>query len=91
MRPGGDVDCYTFRYDDGAAVRYKWFELQHKQPLFGCGFGLSYTTYAYSELTIDSVAKVAHFTVKNTGKRLGTEIAQVYARTSDRLFPTAIR
>jgi beta-glucosidase len=80
MRPGGAFDSYFVRYDEGAAVGYKWFELQHKQPLFGFGFGLSYTTYAYSGLTVDSAAKVARFTVKNTGKRPGVEIAQVYAR-----------
>jgi beta-glucosidase len=78
--PGGAFDSYFVRYDEGAAVGYKWFELQHKQPLFGFGFGLSYTTYAYSGLTVDSAAKAARFTVKNTGKRPGTEIAQVYAR-----------
>jgi beta-glucosidase len=71
---------YAVHYDEGAAVGYKWFEEQHKKPLFAFGFGLSYTTYAYSGLTIDSSGKTAHFTVKNTGKRPGTEIAEVYAR-----------
>ncbi len=80
MKPGGALDSYSVRYDEGPAVGYKWFELQHKQPLFAFGFGLSYTTYAYFGLTVDSAAKTARFTVKNTGKRPGTEIAQVYAR-----------
>jgi beta-glucosidase len=71
---------YAVHYNEGAAVGYKWFEEQHKKPLFAFGFGLSYTTYAYSGLTVDSSAKTAHFTVKNTGKRTGTEIAEVYAR-----------
>jgi len=71
---------YAVHYDEGAAVGYKWFEEQHKKPLFAFGFGLSYTTYAYSSLNIDSGAKTASFTVKNTGKRPGTEIAEVYAR-----------
>jgi beta-glucosidase len=71
---------YAVHYDEGAAVGYKWFEEQHKKPLFAFGFGLSYTTYAYSGLTVDSSGKTAHFTVKNTGKRAGTEIAEVYAR-----------
>jgi beta-glucosidase len=71
---------YTVHYDEGAAVGYKWFEAQHKQPLFAFGFGLSYTTYAYSALTLDSATKTARFTVKNTGNRGGTEIAEVYAR-----------
>ena len=50
------------------------------QPLFAFGFGLSYTTYAYSGLTVDLASKSARFTLKNTGNRAGTEIAEVYAR-----------
>lgn len=80
MSPGGPLDKYVVHYDEGAAVGYKWFELQRKQPLFAFGFGLSYTSYAYSDLTIDSAAKIARFTLKNAGKRAGTEIAEVYAR-----------
>src|ERR1700688_1831649 len=71
---------YAVHYDEGSAVGYKWFEEQHKKPLFAFGFGLSYTTYAYSRLQVDSGAKIVRFTVKNTGKRLGTEIAEVYAQ-----------
>jgi beta-glucosidase len=71
---------YAVHYEEGAAVGYKWFEEQHKKPLFAFGFGLSYTAYAYSGLTVDSSGKSAHFTVKNTGKRPGIEIAEVYAR-----------
>ncbi len=71
---------YAVHYDEGSAVGYKWFEEQHKKPLFAFGFGLSYTTYAYSGLNIDSAARTASFAVKNTGKRPGIEIAEVYAR-----------
>jgi beta-glucosidase len=71
---------YAVHYDEGSEVGYKWYEVQHKQPLFAFGFGLSYTTYAYSGLSVDSATKTARFTVKNTGKRAGTEIAEVYAR-----------
>ena len=71
---------YAVHYDEGGAVGYKWFEEQHKKPLFAFGFGLSYTTYAYSGLTVDSGTKTVRFTVKNTGKRPGVEIAEVYAR-----------
>jgi beta-glucosidase len=71
---------YAVHYDEGQEVGYKWYEAQHKQPLFAFGFGLSYTTYAYSGLSVDSAAKTVRFTVKNTGKRAGTEIAEVYAR-----------
>jgi beta-glucosidase len=71
---------YAVHYEEGSEVGYKWYEVQHKQPLFAFGFGLSYTTYAYSGLSVDSATKTVCFTVKNTGKRAGTEIAEVYAR-----------
>src|ERR1700678_4219191 len=71
---------YAVHYDEGPEVGYKWYEAQNKKALFPFGFGLSYTTYAYSGLSVDSTAKTARFTVKNTGKRTGTEIAQVYGR-----------
>ena len=54
--------------------------MQNKKPLFAFGFGLSYTSYAYSGLSVDSASKTVRFTLKNTGKRAGAEIAQVYAR-----------
>ena len=70
--PNFDID-----YTEGLEVGYKWFDAEHKEPLFAFGDGLSYTTYAFSGLKagIDTVS----FTVKNTGKRAGAEIAQVYA------------
>jgi beta-glucosidase len=71
MMAGFDLD-----YTEGLKVGYKWFDAEDKAPLFAFGFGLSYTTYSYSGLKagIDSVT----FTVRNTGKRAGAEIAQVY-------------
>jgi beta-glucosidase len=70
---------YAVHYDEGPEVGYKWYEAQNKKPLFPFGFGLSYTTYAYSGISVDSALKTVRFTVKN-GKRAGTEIAEVYAR-----------
>ena len=72
----------TFPADltEGVRFGYKWFESEGKQPLFPFGFGLSYTTYRYSALHVDSAAKTATLTVENTGARAGTEIAQVYAQ-----------
>jgi beta-glucosidase len=70
---------YAVDYTEGAEVGYKWFQAEHKTPLFPFGFGLSYTTFAYSALSVDSAAKTARFTVRNTGARAGTEVAEVYA------------
>jgi beta-glucosidase len=70
---------YTVHYDEGVKVGYKWYEAEHKEPLFPFGFGLSYTTYAYSNLKTDNAQRTVSFAMKNTGKRAGSEIAQVYA------------
>jgi beta-glucosidase len=74
---GGRMAAFDVDYTEGLKVGYKWFDAENKEPLFAFGYGLSYTTYAYSGLKagIDSVT----FTVRNTGKRAGAEIAQVYA------------
>lgn len=71
---------FDLHYTAGAEVGYKWFEAKHEQPLFPFGFGLSYTTYSYSGLTVDDAARTARLTVKNTGERTGTEIAEVYVK-----------
>jgi beta-glucosidase len=73
--PFFDVDYNTA----GAAVGYKWYEEKNIQPLFPFGFGLSYTTYQYSDLKVDSEGRTATLTIQNTGQRAGAEIAQVYA------------
>jgi beta-glucosidase len=79
VNAGTPQSTYSVDYTEGAEVGYKWFQAEHKTPLFPFGFGLSYTSFAYSALTVDSAAKTARFTVRNTGTRTGTEIAEVYA------------
>jgi len=63
----------------GMRVGYKWFESEHKTPLFPFGFGLSYTTFEFADLSVDPAALTATLTLRNTGRRAGTEVAQVYA------------
>jgi beta-glucosidase len=77
-------------YDDGIFVGYRGYEHNHVQPLFPFGFGLSYTSFAYSNLTVtpaasdpSSAAPTAplfnvSFDVKNTGSRAGADVAQLY-------------
>lgn len=76
--PNGKQPPFNLNYTEGAEVGYKWFEAKNRQPLFPFGFGLSYTSYTYSELTVDDAQRTVHFTVRNTGERAGTEIAEVY-------------
>ncbi|HUB28360.1 MAG TPA: glycoside hydrolase family 3 C-terminal domain-containing protein [Terracidiphilus sp.] len=71
---------FQISYDEGLKVGYAWYDAEKKPVLFPFGFGLSYTTYSYSGLSVTPGDTTAvSFTVKNTGKRPGTEIAQVYA------------
>jgi beta-glucosidase len=87
---GGDPDAwkkiaaglsaFQITYDEGLKVGYKWYDAEKKQVLFPFGYGLSYTTYKYSDLTV-TPGKSIHlsFTVANTGNHAGSEIAEVYA------------
>jgi beta-glucosidase len=93
--PGADISAYMASmakglppfetyYDEKLKVGYKWYDSEKKPVLFPFGFGLSYTTYSYSSLTVKSGETVSvSFTVRNTGKRAGTEIAEVYAALPD--------
>ena len=69
------------QYSEGLNMGYRHYDASNIQPLFPFGFGLSYTTYAYSHLHIvpQSGKQVqVDFDVTNTGSRVGDEIAQVY-------------
>lgn len=74
-RPFDPSDKYTSKYLDVANI-----------PLYPFGYGLSYTSFQYSGLTIDkqalrnNVKLVVTVDVKNTGKRAGEEIVQLYIR-----------
>jgi len=71
---------FPVNYDEGVKVGYKWYDAENKPALFPFGYGLSYTTYAYSKLKVTPGKNPrVTFTVTNTGKRAGAEIAEVYA------------
>jgi beta-glucosidase len=66
--------------DEGLKVGYKWYDAENKPVLYPFGYGLSYTTYSYSNLKVTpgKAARVT-FVVHNTGSRAGAEVAEVYA------------
>jgi beta-glucosidase len=74
------LPAFQITYDEGLKVGYKWYDAEHKDVLFPFGFGLSYTTYSYSDLKVSAGKPVrVSFKVTNTGHRAGAEIAEVYA------------
>lgn len=69
------------KLEEGLYCGYRYFDRQHIAPAFCFGHGLSYTEFEYSGLTLKTEkgrdVKLT-FTVKNTGKRAGSEVVQVY-------------
>jgi beta-glucosidase len=71
-------------YKEGIYVGYRWTDKQKKRPAFAFGHGLSYTTFAVSNLRLDKSEVAADgtvtatVTVKNTGNRAGAEVVQLY-------------
>jgi beta-glucosidase len=73
------LPAFQTTYDEGLKVGYKWYDAERKQVLFPFGYGLSYTTYNYSNLKVTPGKSVRlSFRVTNAGNRAGAEIAEVY-------------
>jgi beta-glucosidase len=70
------------QYSEGVNVGYRWYDSQGITPLFPFGYGLSYTSFAFSGLQVGapdaSGNSTVSATVTNTGSREGAEIAQLY-------------
>ena len=73
------------RYTEDLQVGYRWYEANSVKPLFPFGFGLSYTTFAYSGLSVirrvnasGQIVLNVTYTITNTGSRQGAEASQVY-------------
>jgi len=76
------------QYSEGVFLGYRGYDKSGVKPLFPFGFGLSYTTFAYKNIsvspaqgTLDQPVKVS-FDVTNTGKRPGAEVAELYVGDS---------
>ena len=79
-RIAAGLPAFQITYDEGVKVGYKWYDAEKKPVLFPFGYGLSYTTYSYSNLKVTPGKNPrVTFTVTNTGDRAGAEVAEVYA------------
>jgi beta-glucosidase len=88
IKQWSDNPCYTNYpgnvYTEGIFVGYRYYDHANIEPLFPFGFGLSYTTFAYGNLAIDTNSLASNGTfsvsmeVENTGTRAGSEIVQLY-------------
>ena len=66
----------TIEYREAYGIGYRYFEKANVKPAFPFGFGLSYTTFEYSDLKVNEDGVT--FKIKNTGSVEGKEIAQLY-------------
>ena len=92
---GGRFDAV---YGEGVFVGYKWYETHGITPRFPFGHGLTYTTFEYSNLTVDKAEMPETDTltvtvdIKNTGNRAGKEIVQLYtADLETKLVPRPVK
>jgi beta-glucosidase len=90
-------DSKRVAYKEGIFLGYRHFDRDSTKPLFPFGFGLSYTTFKYSNLAIspdvmkgDDTVTVS-FDVTNTGEREGSEVAQVYVGDRHASVPRPVK
>lgn len=81
--PGSDGHVL---YGERLYVGYRWYDSVDRDVAFPFGYGLSYTSFEYSDLTVDVVegeaAATVSFAVTNTGERAGSDVAQLYVGDS---------
>ncbi len=83
--PWRDTLAHT-TYSEGIFLGYR---AKNYQPLFPFGFGLTYSTFAYSDMNVERTPDgfEVSFTVRNTGKAAASEVAQLYISPESRDFP----
>jgi beta-glucosidase len=71
-------------YSEGLDVGYRWYDAKNLTPLYPFGYGLSYTSFRFSNLRVDGSALGENDRIRvsadvtNTGRREGAEVAQLY-------------
>jgi beta-glucosidase len=82
----GDNALTEMTYNEGLYLGYRAYDKKNTKPLYPFGFGLSYTTFGYSDLKLSSNVLTpgatvdVKFTVTNTGDKAGFEVAQLYVQ-----------
>ena len=76
-----NTDKRNLQYREGPFIGYRYYDTAYVAVQFPFGYGLSYTTFEYSALSVSEEG--IKFTIKNTGNRDGAEIAQMYIGKSE--------
>ncbi len=94
--PRHNYDCPSYKnyggenmevwYGEGMYVGYRWYDARHIAPQYPFGYGLSYTTFQITDVSIPEAVNVENtpiavkVTVKNTGSIAGSEVIQLYVK-----------
>jgi len=84
-------------YTEGIFEGYRYYDKSQTKPLFPFGYGLSYTTFAYKNLSVTPTSVsgdqpvTVSFDVTNTGSRAGAEVAEVYVAQPNSRIPRPIK
>nr|WP_314562287.1 glycoside hydrolase family 3 C-terminal domain-containing protein [uncultured Pseudomonas sp.] len=82
----GDNALTEMTYSEGLYLGYRGYDKKHAKPLYPFGYGLSYTSFGYSDLKLSSNVMApgstvdVTFTMTNTGDKAGFEVAQLYVQ-----------
>jgi beta-glucosidase len=88
--------CREVNYGEGIFVGYRYFDKKNVTPLFPFGHGLSYTSFAYSDLKLPKKVEAGELVkvavkVKNTGKLAGKEVVQLYVSDLKSSLPRPVK
>jgi len=80
-------------YNEGVFVGHRWYETKNLPVRFPFGFGLSFTSFAYEALKAEVHGQTVKlsFLLKNTGKRSGAEVAQIYVSDQESSVPRPLQ
>jgi len=84
---------WDVHYKEGIFLGYRHYDKKEMEPLFPFGYGLSYTTFGYSDLKTEKKGEnvLVTFTVKNTGDMDGAETAQLYVGDPECSVPRPVK
>eukprot|EP00833_Pecoramyces_ruminatium_P004249 jgi/Orpsp1_1/1178281/evm.model.c7180000064691.1 len=86
--PDGGEKMTVYDYDEGLFVGYRWFDKKEIEPTFAFGYGLSYTTFEYSDLKVEMKEDGLYvtLTVSNTGDVDGAAVPMIFLS-----FPESVK
>jgi len=90
---------FNVYYTEGVFVGYRWYDSRNIEPLYPFGYGLSYTTFEYNNLSVskekfkfkEDDTIIVSFTIKNTGNLEGKEVAELYIHDIKSSVPRPVK